>query len=87
MHTAFFEKLEGGPGGALERADAQTRHLFTHYQRSYEQALSEAQDPEEVTEVSAKGTSSGHSLRVGRGGAPPSSSPTDRCCSSRRSSF
>lgn len=56
MHTAFFEKLEGGPGGALERADAQTRHLFTHYQRSsYEQALSEAQDPEEVTEVGANG--------------------------------
>ncbi|XP_075846806.1 17-beta-hydroxysteroid dehydrogenase type 1 [Microtus pennsylvanicus] len=51
VHTAFFEKLEGGPGGALERADAQTRHLFTHYQRSYEQALSEAQDPEEVTEL------------------------------------
>lgn len=87
MHTAFFEKLEGGPGGALERADAQTRHLFTHYQRSYEQALSEAQDPEEVTEVGANGTPSGHSLRVGRGGAPPSGSPTDRCCSSCRSSF
>nr|XP_048306620.1 17-beta-hydroxysteroid dehydrogenase type 1 [Myodes glareolus] len=52
VHTAFFEKLEGGPGGALERADAQTRHLFTHYQRSsYEQALNEAQDPEEVTEL------------------------------------
>lgn len=56
VHTAFFEKLEGGPGGTLERADAQTRHLFTHYQRSsYEQALSEAQDPEEVIEVGANG--------------------------------
>lgn len=82
MHTAFFEKLEGGPGGALERADAQTRHLFKHYQRTYEQALSEAQDPEEVTEVGANGTSSRHSLRVGRGGAPPSGSLTNRCCSS-----
>lgn len=51
VHTAFHEKLEGGPGGALERADAQTRHLFAHYQRGYEQALSEAQDPEEVTEL------------------------------------
>lgn len=56
VHTAFFEKLEGGPGGTLEHADAQTRHLFTHYQRnSYEQALSEAQDPEEVIEVGANG--------------------------------
>lgn len=51
VHTAFYEKLEGGPGGALERADAQTRHLFAHYQRCYEQVLSEAQDPEEVTEL------------------------------------
>lgn len=51
MHTAFYEKLEGGPGGALERADAQTRYLFAHYLRGYEQALSEAQDPEEVTEL------------------------------------
>lgn len=57
MHTAFYEKLEGGPGGALERADAQTRYLFAHYLRGYEQALSEAQDPEEVTEVSANGAS------------------------------
>ncbi|XP_055475967.1 17-beta-hydroxysteroid dehydrogenase type 1 isoform X3 [Psammomys obesus] len=49
--TAFHEKLEGGPGGALERADAQTRHLFAHYQGHYEQVLRQAQDPEEVVEV------------------------------------
>lgn len=70
VHTAFYEKLEGGPGGALERADAQTRHLFAHYLRGYEQALSEAQDPEEVTEVGANRVS-GRSLWVGRGDAPP----------------
>lgn len=70
VHTAFHEKLEGGPGGALERADAQTRHLFAHYQRGYEQALSEAQDPEEVTEVGANGVS-GRSLWVGRGDTTP----------------
>jgi hypothetical protein len=58
VHTAFYEKLEGGPGGALDRADAQTRHLFSLYQRHYEHILQEAQDPEEVTEVGA-----------GRGGA------------------
>ncbi|XP_076791901.1 17-beta-hydroxysteroid dehydrogenase type 1 isoform X2 [Arvicanthis niloticus] len=51
VHTAFYEKLEGGLGGALERVDAQTRQLFAHYLRSYQQAVSEAQDPEEVTEV------------------------------------
>lgn len=70
VHTAFYEKLEGGPGGALERVDAQTRHLFAHYLRSYEQAVSEAQDPEEVTEVGANGVS-GRSLWVERGDAPP----------------
>lgn len=85
MHTAFYEKLEGGPGGALERADAQTRRLFTHYQRGYEQALSEAQDPEEVTEVGANGASE-LSLWVGHGGAPPVVPPTDPRCSSLRSS-
>lgn len=70
MHTAFYEKLVGGPGGALERADAQTRHLFAHYLRGYEQALSEAQDPEEVTEVSANGVS-GTVSGWGRGNTPP----------------
>lgn len=62
VHTAFYEKLEGGPGGALERADAQTRRLFAHYQRGYEQALSEAQDPKEVTEVGENGVSGAQSL-------------------------
>lgn len=70
MHTAFYEKLEGGPGGALERADAKTRHLFAHYLRRYRQALSEAQDPEEVTEVGANEVS-GRSLWVRRGDDPP----------------
>lgn len=84
VHTAFYEKLEGGPGGALERVDAQTRHLFAHYQRGYEQALSEAQDPEEVTEVSANGVSgtlSGWGVVIHSQGFS-----TDPCCSSRFSS-
>ncbi|XP_015351163.1 17-beta-hydroxysteroid dehydrogenase type 1 [Marmota marmota marmota] len=51
VHTAFYEKLEGGPGGALNHTDAQTRHLFSLYQRHCEQIIREAQDPEEVTEV------------------------------------
>ncbi|XP_051014608.1 17-beta-hydroxysteroid dehydrogenase type 1 [Acomys russatus] len=51
VHTAFHKKLEGGLGGALERADPQTRHLFAHYQGHYEQVLREAQDPEEVVEL------------------------------------
>lgn len=55
VHTDFDKKLLGGRGGALERVDAQTRHFFAHYQRVYERALSEAQDPEEVTEVGATG--------------------------------
>ncbi|XP_002719213.2 17-beta-hydroxysteroid dehydrogenase type 1 [Oryctolagus cuniculus] len=52
VHTAFLEKLEGGPGGALDRADAQTRQLYSRYERHYEQVFRETgQDPEEVTEV------------------------------------
>ncbi|XP_062966862.1 17-beta-hydroxysteroid dehydrogenase type 1 [Cynocephalus volans] len=52
VRTAFQEKLEGGPGGALDGADAQTRHLFSLYQRHCERVFCEAaQDPEEVTEV------------------------------------
>ncbi|XP_077898125.1 17-beta-hydroxysteroid dehydrogenase type 1 isoform X2 [Ictidomys tridecemlineatus] len=51
VHTAFYEKLEGGPGGTLSHTDAQTRHLFSLYQRHCEQIIREAQDPEEVTEV------------------------------------
>uniref|UniRef100_A0A8D2ASZ9 Estradiol 17-beta-dehydrogenase n=1 Tax=Sciurus vulgaris TaxID=55149 RepID=A0A8D2ASZ9_SCIVU len=54
VHTAFYEKLEGGPGGALDHTDSQTRHLFSLYQRHYEQIIREAQDPEEVTEVFLK---------------------------------
>ncbi|XP_025773415.1 estradiol 17-beta-dehydrogenase 1 [Puma concolor] len=52
VRTAFQEKLEGGPGGALDRADAETRDLFSRYQRHLERIFHEAaQDPEEVTEV------------------------------------
>ncbi|XP_012512136.1 PREDICTED: estradiol 17-beta-dehydrogenase 1 [Propithecus coquereli] len=52
VRTAFQDKLEGGPGGALDGTDAQTRHLFSLYQRHCEQVFREAaQDPEEVTEV------------------------------------
>lgn len=51
VHTAFYRKLEGGPGGDLRRADARTRRLFAHYLRGHEQILSEAQDPEEVAEL------------------------------------
>ncbi|KAL2765014.1 17-beta-hydroxysteroid dehydrogenase type 1 isoform 1 [Daubentonia madagascariensis] len=52
VRTAFQEKLEGGPGGALDGADAQTRRLFSLYQRHCERVFREAaQDPEEVTEI------------------------------------
>nr|XP_055185864.1 17-beta-hydroxysteroid dehydrogenase type 1 [Nyctereutes procyonoides] len=52
VRTAFLEKLEGVPGGALDGADAKTRHLFSSYRRHSEQIFREAaQDPEEVTEV------------------------------------
>ncbi|XP_048221775.1 17-beta-hydroxysteroid dehydrogenase type 1 [Perognathus longimembris pacificus] len=51
VHTAFQEKLEGGPGGALDRADAQTRHLFSLFQRHLQHAGPKVQDPEEVIEV------------------------------------
>ncbi|XP_070339387.1 17-beta-hydroxysteroid dehydrogenase type 1 isoform X1 [Equus asinus] len=52
VHTAFQEKLEGGPGGALDGADADTRDLFSRYLRHCEQMYREAaQDPEAVTEV------------------------------------
>ncbi|XP_043440467.1 17-beta-hydroxysteroid dehydrogenase type 1 [Prionailurus bengalensis] len=52
VRTAFQEKLEGGPGGALDGADAETRDLFSRYQRHLERIFHEAaQDPEEVTEV------------------------------------
>ncbi|XP_004472517.2 17-beta-hydroxysteroid dehydrogenase type 1 [Dasypus novemcinctus] len=52
VRTAFQEKLEGGPGGALDGADAETRDLFSRYQRHCERVFREAaQDPEEVAEV------------------------------------
>ncbi|XP_057572405.1 17-beta-hydroxysteroid dehydrogenase type 1 [Hippopotamus amphibius kiboko] len=52
VHTAFPEKLEGGLGGMLDLADAETRDLFSRYVRHCEQTFLEAgQDPEEVTEV------------------------------------
>ncbi|XP_004434503.2 PREDICTED: estradiol 17-beta-dehydrogenase 1 [Ceratotherium simum simum] len=52
VHTAFQEKLEGGPGGQLDGADAETRELFSRYLRHCEQVYCEAaQDPEEVAEV------------------------------------
>lgn len=52
MRTAFLEKLEGVAGGVLDGADAETRHLFSRYQRHLERIFREAaQDPEEVTEV------------------------------------
>ncbi|XP_059937686.1 17-beta-hydroxysteroid dehydrogenase type 1 [Mesoplodon densirostris] len=54
VHTAFPEKLEGGLGGVLDRADAETRDLFSRYLSHSEQIFLEAgQDPEDVTEVSA----------------------------------
>ncbi|XP_007177845.2 17-beta-hydroxysteroid dehydrogenase type 1 [Balaenoptera acutorostrata] len=52
VHTAFPEKLEGGLGGVLDRADAETRDLFSRYLSHSEQIFFEAgQDPEDVTEV------------------------------------
>ncbi|XP_007955959.1 17-beta-hydroxysteroid dehydrogenase type 1 [Orycteropus afer afer] len=52
VHTAFQEKLEGGPGGSLHGADAKTRDLFSRYQSHCQQVFRDAaQDPEEVTEV------------------------------------
>ncbi|KAI5764434.1 HSD17B1 [Gulo gulo luscus] len=52
VRTAFLEKLEGVVGGVLDGADAETRHLFSRYQRHLERIFREAaQDPEEVTEV------------------------------------
>ncbi|XP_046533285.1 17-beta-hydroxysteroid dehydrogenase type 1 isoform X2 [Equus asinus] len=83
VHTAFQEKLEGGPGGALDGADADTRDLFSRYLRHCEQMYREAaQDPEAVTEVGARrGSGSGRGTRV------PAPSPGQRAsCRRRRSS-
>uniref|UniRef100_A0A8C2P600 Hydroxysteroid 17-beta dehydrogenase 1 n=1 Tax=Capra hircus TaxID=9925 RepID=A0A8C2P600_CAPHI len=52
VHTPFPEKVEGGLGGMLDRADAETRDLFYRYCRHCERVIREAgQDPEEVVEV------------------------------------
>ncbi|XP_027726262.1 estradiol 17-beta-dehydrogenase 1 isoform X3 [Vombatus ursinus] len=52
VRTAFQEKLEGGPGGALGSTDLETRALFSRYQSHCERIFrEEAQDPEDVVEV------------------------------------
>ncbi|XP_036197898.1 estradiol 17-beta-dehydrogenase 1 [Myotis myotis] len=52
VRTAFQGKVQDGLDAALDSADAQTRELFSQYQRHFEQVFREAaQDPEEVTEV------------------------------------
>ncbi|XP_008147769.1 17-beta-hydroxysteroid dehydrogenase type 1 [Eptesicus fuscus] len=52
VRTAFQGKVQDGLGAVLDSADAQTRDLFSQYQRHFEQVFREAaQDPEEVTEV------------------------------------
>nr|XP_025717478.1 estradiol 17-beta-dehydrogenase 1 isoform X3 [Callorhinus ursinus] len=65
VRTAFLEKQEGVPGGALDGADAETRVLFSCYQRHLERIFREAaQDPEEVTEVGAgRGPGTGYGAR------------------------
>lgn len=72
VRTAFQDKLEGGPGGALDGADAETRDLFSRYQRHLERILREAaQDPEEVTEVGAgRGPGNKDDACGGRGRRP-----------------
>lgn len=70
MHTAFQEKVQNGPGAALDGVDAQTRELFSRYQRHFEQVFRKAaQDPEEVTEV---GAGQGSVSRGGPGVLAPS---------------
>ncbi|XP_070335571.1 17-beta-hydroxysteroid dehydrogenase type 1 isoform X2 [Odocoileus virginianus] len=79
VHTPFPEKLEGGLGGMLDRADAETRDLFYRYRRHCERVIREAgQDPEEVVEVSAE-------RDCGSGGGPraPQPSPGQRASSRR----
>lgn len=52
VRTAFQGKVQDGLDAVLDSADAQTRDLFSQYQRHFEQVFREAaQDPEEVTEV------------------------------------
>ena len=80
VRTAFQEKLEGGPGGALDGADAETRDLFSRYQRHLERIFHQAaQDPEEVTEVGAGrgpgSTDGAWGLAASRGQARPPAAP------------
>lgn len=86
VHTPFPEKVEGGLGGMLDRADVETRDLFNRYRRHCERVIREAgQDPEEVVEVRAE-------QDCGSGGGPrvlqpsPGQRASSRCCrsSSRR---
>ncbi|XP_024409730.2 17-beta-hydroxysteroid dehydrogenase type 1 [Desmodus rotundus] len=52
VRTAFQEKFQDGLRVVLDNVDAQTRNLFSQYQRHSKQVFREkAQDPEEVTEV------------------------------------
>ncbi|XP_049623986.1 17-beta-hydroxysteroid dehydrogenase type 1 [Suncus etruscus] len=52
VRTPFYEKVEGGPGGSLGDADAETRELFSRFQRHSECVYrEEAQEPDEVVEV------------------------------------
>lgn len=56
VRTAFQAKVQDGLAAVLDGADAQTRDLFSRYQRHFEQVFREAaQDPEEVTEVGEAG--------------------------------
>lgn len=72
VHTAFYEKLQGGPGGALDRADARTRQLFSLFQRHCERVARDAQDPEEVVEVGGARMGAGPVSGVGvRAWSPP----------------
>ena len=55
VRTAFQEKFQDGLRVVLDNVDAQTRNLFSQYQRHSKQVFREkAQDPEEVTEVGAR---------------------------------
>ncbi|XP_011902091.1 PREDICTED: estradiol 17-beta-dehydrogenase 1 isoform X1 [Cercocebus atys] len=67
VHTAFMEKVLGSPDEVLDRTDIHTFHRFYQYLAHSKQVFrEEAQNPEEVTEVSA-GLDSGS-----RGGASSS---------------
>ncbi|XP_044936647.1 17-beta-hydroxysteroid dehydrogenase type 1 isoform X2 [Mustela putorius furo] len=75
VRTAFLEKLEGVAGGVLDGADAETRHLFSRYQRHLERIFREAaQDPEEVTERASSGR--------GRSSLPRCAPRAPRCATS-----